>query len=186
MVRRTRPGISRFSGARLRAIVRANARPGMTGLLRQRGLFGPLPAAVDREIARAGEDRARLQAVEAADRMAEMRRIRIADVLREMREVDVLVGEVQQMPRALPGAERAEGDAGLLLEQMQEARRGQAGFRRAGSPPSPARRRIFRSARSSAPRADRARRCGRASPKHMRSNAALSISPRHCCVSSVS
>src|SRR5215813_11181349 len=68
-------------------------------------------AAVDREVARADEDRARLQAVEAADRVAEMRRVGIADVLREMSEVEVLVGEVQEMPRALPGAEGAEGNA---------------------------------------------------------------------------
>src|SRR5439155_26511378 len=86
-------------------------------------------AGVDRKIARAGKNRARLQAVEAADRVAEMRRVGIADVLRQMREVDVLVGEMQQMPRPLPGAERAERDSGLLLEQMQEARRRQPGFR---------------------------------------------------------
>src|SRR3954465_7247668 len=58
--------------------------------------------------------------------MAEMRRIGIANVLRQMREIDVLVDEMQQMPRPLPGAECAERDAGLLLEQMQEARRRQA------------------------------------------------------------
>src|SRR6476659_7510841 len=76
--------------------------------------------AVDREIARAGEDRARLQSVEAADRMAEMGGIGIANVLCEMGEIDVLVGEMQEMPRPFPGAEGAEGDSGLLLEQMQE------------------------------------------------------------------
>src|SRR6266567_4325823 len=81
-------------------------------------------AGVDRQIARAGKDRARLQAVEAADRVAEMRRIGIADILRQMRKVDVLVGEMQQMPRPFPGAERTEGNTGLFLEQMQEARRG--------------------------------------------------------------
>src|SRR3954451_2032005 len=43
-----------------------------------------------------------------------------------MRKVDVLVGEMQQMPRPLPGTERTEGNAGLFLEQMQEARRGQS------------------------------------------------------------
>src|SRR5712675_1764764 len=75
------------------------------------------------------QDRARLQPVEAADRVAEMGRIGIADILREMREVDVLVGEMQQMPRPFPGAERAKRNAGLFLEQMQEARRRQSGFR---------------------------------------------------------
>src|SRR4051794_35155286 len=62
-------------------------------------------AAVDREIARAGKDRTRLQAVEAADRVAEMGGVGIADILREMGEIDVLIGEVQQMPRPLPGPE---------------------------------------------------------------------------------
>ena len=95
---------------------------------------------IDREIARAREDRARLQAVEAADRVAEMRGVGIADILRQMREVDVLVGEVQQMPRALPGAERAERNAGLFLEQMQEARRRQIRPPRRSSPRSLARR----------------------------------------------
>src|SRR3954454_25072150 len=57
-----------------------------------------------------------------------MRGVGIADVLREMREVDVLVGEVQQMPRPLPGTERAERNAGLFLEQMQEPRRRQTGL----------------------------------------------------------
>src|SRR5258708_1406073 len=57
--------------------------------------------------------------------MAEMRGVGVADVLRQMREVDVFVDEMQQMPRALPGAKRAERDAGLLLEQMQEPRRRQ-------------------------------------------------------------
>src|SRR4051794_40203742 len=90
-----------------------------------------LGAAIDRKIPRADEDRARLQAVEAADRVAEMGGIGIADVLREMGEVEVLVGEVQQMPRALPGAEGAERDAGLFLEQMQETRSGKSGVRRA-------------------------------------------------------
>ena len=52
-----------------------------------------------------------------------MRGVGIAYILREMREVDVLIGEVQQMPRPLPGAERAERNAGLFLEEMQEARR---------------------------------------------------------------
>src|SRR4051812_28557667 len=55
-----------------------------------------------------------------------MRGVGIADVLRQMRKVDVLVGEMQQMPRPLPGTERAEGNAGLFLEQVQEARRGQS------------------------------------------------------------
>src|SRR6266702_6905735 len=97
---------------------------GASGRFLRPPAIGADPAAgVDREIARAGKDRARFQAEEAADRVAEMRGIRIADVLREMREVDVAVGEMQEMPRALPGAERAEGDSGLFLEQMQEARR---------------------------------------------------------------
>src|SRR5947207_1451564 len=45
----------------------------------------PLPgclhqlAAIDRKVARAGKDRARLQSVEAADRVAEMRGVGIAD-----------------------------------------------------------------------------------------------------------
>src|SRR6267154_5914946 len=82
-------------------------------------------ATINREIPRAFEYRARLQAVEPADRMAEMRRVRIADVLSEMREIDVFVDEMQQMPRALPGTKRAERHAGLGLEQMQETRRRQ-------------------------------------------------------------
>src|SRR4029453_18373024 len=57
-----------------------------------------------------------------------MRGVGIADILRQMRKVDVLVGEMQQMPRPLPGAERAEGNAGLFLEQMQEARRRKSGL----------------------------------------------------------
>src|SRR5712664_706059 len=61
--------------------------------------------------------------------MAEVSRIGIADILRQMRKVEVLSGEVQQMPRALPGAEGTERDASLLLEQVQEARRGQSGGR---------------------------------------------------------
>src|SRR5882724_1581108 len=106
------------------SIAFAIMRLGSTGFLRPRAIVGLGAAAgIDRKVTRAGKDRARLQAVETADRVAEMRRIRIADILREMREVDVLVGEVQQMPRALPGAERAERDSGLFLEQMQEARR---------------------------------------------------------------
>ena len=63
--------------------------------------------------------------------MAEMRRIRIADILRQMREIDILVDEVQQMARPLPGAEGTERHAGLLLEQMQEARLRQPHRRRA-------------------------------------------------------
>src|SRR5260221_7501077 len=107
-------------GGNLKAIMRAAS----AGFLRQPAIVEACAiAAVDRQIARAGEDRARLQAIEAADRVAEMRGIRIADVLREMRKVDVLVGEMQQMPCAFPGAERAERDSRLFLEQMQEARR---------------------------------------------------------------
>src|ERR1700738_14446 len=82
-------------------------------------------AAVDRQIPRSLEDRARLQAVEAADRMAEMGRIGVADVLCQMRQIDVFVDEMQQMPRPLPGAEGAKRHAGLFLEQMQEPRRRQ-------------------------------------------------------------
>src|SRR3978361_1965435 len=106
------------------SIAFAIMRPGSTGFLRPCAIVGLGAAAgINRKIARAGKDRARLQPVEAPDRVAEMRRVGIADILREMREVDVLVGEVQQMPRALPGAERTERDSGLFLEQMQEARR---------------------------------------------------------------
>src|SRR5690349_10493736 len=104
-------------------------RPASAGFLRQPAIAGGDAAvAIDRQIARAGKDRARLQAIEAADRVAEMRGIGIADILREMRKVNVLVGEVQEMPRPLPGAERAEGDSGLLLEEVQEARGRQARF----------------------------------------------------------
>src|SRR5258707_5449012 len=91
--------------------------------LRQRRRAHRLSGTVDRQIPRAGKNRARLQAIEAADRVAEMGAVGIADILREMREVDVLVGEVQQMPRTLPGAERAERDSGLFLEEMKKARR---------------------------------------------------------------
>src|ERR1700745_1190078 len=98
-------------------------RSASAGFLRSAAIRKLRPAtAVDRKIPRAREDRAWLQPIKPADRMGKMRRIRIADVLREMREVDVLVGEIQEMPRPLPSAEGAEGDAGLLLEQMQEAR----------------------------------------------------------------
>src|ERR1700722_19059464 len=86
-------------------------------------------AAIDREIPRPGENRTRLQAVEMPDRMAEMARIGIADILRQMRQIDVLIGEMQQVPSTLPGPECAERDASLLLEQMQEARRGKSGLR---------------------------------------------------------
>src|SRR6478752_2490655 len=106
-------------------------RPALARFLRPPAIVRADAATVDREIARAGKNRTRHQAVEAADRMAEMRRIRIADILRQMRKVDVLVGKMQQMPGALPGAERTERDSSLLLEQMQEARWRQAGFRRA-------------------------------------------------------
>src|SRR5882724_8457945 len=83
-------------------------------------------AAVDREISRARENRARFQSIEPADLMAEVSRIGISDILCQMRKVEVLIGEVQQMPRAFPGAEGTERDASLLLEQVQEARRGQS------------------------------------------------------------
>src|SRR3984885_13775449 len=53
--------------------------------------------------------------------MTEMCRIRVADILGQMGEVDVLVDEMQEMPRPLPGAKGAKRYAGLLLEQMQEA-----------------------------------------------------------------
>src|SRR3954447_22770155 len=65
-------------------------------------------AAVDREIARARKDGARLQAIEPPDRMAEMSRVGVADTLRQMRQVDIFVDEVEQMPRPLPGPESAE------------------------------------------------------------------------------
>src|SRR5215471_14715683 len=91
------------------------------GFLRPPAIRELRPASmVNHEITRAGKDCARLQAVKSADRVAEMRRIGIADVLRQMCKVDVLVGEMQQMARALPGPERTEGNAGFLLEQMQE------------------------------------------------------------------
>src|SRR3984893_14260616 len=47
-----------------------------------------------------------------------------------MREIEVVIGEVQQMPRPLPVPEGSERDAGLLLEQMQETRRRQPGMGR--------------------------------------------------------
>src|SRR5260370_28578392 len=90
-------------------------------------MAGSGPAApIDPEIGRAGKKRARHQAIEPGDRMAEMRRVGIADILCQMRQIDILVSEVQQMPRALPGAEGTKRDASLLLEQVQEARRGQS------------------------------------------------------------
>src|SRR5215831_3991398 len=95
----------------------------------QGGLSRRLPAAIDRKIARPGKNGARLQAIESADRMAEMRGVGIADVLRQMREVEILIGEMQQMPRTLPGAEGTERDSSLFLEQMQKARGGQSGLR---------------------------------------------------------
>src|SRR6202171_1507128 len=61
--------------------------------------------------------------------MAEMSRVGIADILRQMREIDILIVEVQQMPRTLPGAEGAKRDSGILLEQVQETRRGQSSGR---------------------------------------------------------
>src|SRR5215471_10836656 len=88
-------------------------------------------AAIDREIPRAGEDCARLQSIEVADRMAEMGRVGIADVLRKMCEVEVLIGEVQKVPSAFPGAKRAKGNVRLLLEQMKKARGRQARLGRA-------------------------------------------------------
>src|SRR5258706_12416094 len=117
-----RPEPSRF--LRPRAIAgRARLRPPVAepGTIGEAGL-----AAINREISRAQKNRARLQSIEPADRMAEMRRVGGADVLRQMRQIDILVGKVQQMPRALPGAKAAERYAGLLLEQMQEPRRRQA------------------------------------------------------------
>src|SRR5258708_15661877 len=115
-----RPATSRF--LRPRAIAGARLRPpgAETGTIGDAGL-----AAVNREIPRAQKNRARLQSIEPADRMAEMRRVGVADVLRQARQIDILVRKVQQMPRALPGAKGAERYAGLLLEQMQEPRRRQ-------------------------------------------------------------
>ena len=113
-----RTGLVREEAERTFAIMR----PGLAGFLRPRAIVGAnAAAAVDRQIAGARKDRARLQAIKPSDRVAEMRRIWIADILRKMREVDVLVGKVQQMPRPLPGPERPERDSGLFLEQMQEA-----------------------------------------------------------------
>src|SRR4051794_24502734 len=106
-------------------------RRALAGFLRQRATVGAnTAAAVDGEIARAGKDRARHQPVKPSDRVAEMGGIGITDVLGEMRQIDVLIGEVQQMPRTLPGSERTERDSGLLLEQMQETRRRQPRLRR--------------------------------------------------------
>src|SRR5258708_26722672 len=98
-------------------------RPALAGFLRPCAISGANAAAVvDRQITRAGKDRTRLQAIESSDRVAEMGGVGIADVLREMRQVDVLGGEVQQMPRALPRPERAELDSGLLLGHVQVPR----------------------------------------------------------------
>src|SRR6185312_528070 len=102
---------------RAAAMMRAASLP----FLRQPAILSlDAAAAIDRKIAGAQKDGARLQSIEAPDRVAEMSGVGI---------VDVLIGEMQQMPRPLPGAERTEGDAGLLLEQMQEARCGQSGLR---------------------------------------------------------
>ncbi len=57
--------------------------------------------------------------------------IGVADIQRQMRHVDGLVGEVEQVARPLPGPASAEGDAGLLLEEMQEARDREVRQRRA-------------------------------------------------------
>src|SRR5438874_13617358 len=99
------------------AIVRSGPRLAKASIVKHAGI-----AAVDRQIPRARKDRARLQSVEPADRMAEMRRIGIANILRQMRKINVLVDKMQQMPRPLPGAIGAERHSGLLLEQMQESR----------------------------------------------------------------
>src|SRR4029079_4126667 len=99
-------GIAKLSSAIMRS---ASA-----GFLRPPAIAGRgMAVAIDRQIARTRKDRARLQPIEAADRVAEMRGVGIADVLREMCEVDVLVGEMQQMARPLPGTERTEGNSGL-------------------------------------------------------------------------
>src|SRR5215216_271782 len=112
-----RPAKSRF--LRPRAIVRSTAwlRAPLPerGTVRNSGI-----AAVDREIPRAGEYGTRLQSIEPAERMAETGGVGVAYVLGQ---IDVFVDEMQQMPRALPGAERPERHAGLLLEQVQEPRR---------------------------------------------------------------
>src|SRR5260370_16464816 len=71
-------------------------RPALAGFLRPRAIVGANgAAAVDRQLARPGKDRPRLQAVKPSDRVAEMRGVGIADIRREMREVDVLAGEVE-------------------------------------------------------------------------------------------
>src|SRR6185437_4595348 len=51
----------------------------LAGFLRPSAKVRRPTAAIDRKIARAGEDRARLQAIEPADRMAEMGGVGIAD-----------------------------------------------------------------------------------------------------------
>src|SRR5258706_12235503 len=116
-----RPATSRF--LRPRAIA-SRLRPPVaeTGAIEDAGI-----AAINREIRRAQKNRARLQSIEPADRMAEMRRVGVADVLRQVRQIDILVGKMQQMPGALPGAKPAERYPGLLLEQVQEPRRQQTG-----------------------------------------------------------
>src|SRR5665647_1643139 len=115
-----RPGAARFLRPRAaRFRTPSGSALTQTGAVEHAGV-----AAVDRQVSRAREDRARLQPVEAADRVTEMGRVGVTDVLRQMRQIDVLIGEVQQMPGAFPGAEGAERDPGLLLEQMQEARAG--------------------------------------------------------------
>src|SRR5450631_2740203 len=119
------PRIMRAAHARFlrpRAIAPPPSRPPLAkaGTVEHGGV-----ATVDRKVPRSLEDRARRQSIEAADRMAEMRGIGGPDVLRQMRKIDILVDEMQQMPRALPGAKGTERHAGLLLKQMQEPRRRQ-------------------------------------------------------------
>src|SRR5437868_1941124 len=70
---------------------------------------------------RSREDVAGSQAVHLADRMAEMGRVRIAGVERDVGQRGALPHVAQQAAGALPGPEGAEGQAGLLLEEVQEA-----------------------------------------------------------------
>src|SRR5215211_4349785 len=87
-------------------------RPVSTGFLRQPAIARlGRAAAVDREIAGAGKNRTRLQPVEAADRVAEVGGIGIADILRQMGEIDVLVGEMQQIARTTRGSSGRCGKA---------------------------------------------------------------------------
>jgi hypothetical protein len=78
------------------SLVLASARPALAVDTVRGGIV-----AVNREISRAQKDRTRLQPIEPAEGMAEVCRVGIADILRQLRKVEILIGEMQQMPRAL-------------------------------------------------------------------------------------